>query len=107
MLHARIEFRVVIEFRKHGDGVLRIWIFRVSGIEFVEGHEIDFSRQSPLIDLFQEDGADFVRLDQMEEEARSGRDFYRGEKGPIHLEVFDQEAVVTLDHVLVPVLIAE
>ena len=57
VLHASVEFRVVIEFGQHGDGVLGVWIFRVSGIEFIEGHEVHFARQSPLIDLFQEYGS--------------------------------------------------
>ena len=56
VLHASVEFRVVIEFGQHGDGVLGVWIFRISGIEFVEGHEVDFTGQSPFVDLFQEDG---------------------------------------------------
>ena len=51
MLHASVEFRIVIEFGKHGNGILRVWIFRVSGVEFVQRHEIHFAGEPSLVDL--------------------------------------------------------
>ena len=107
VLHAGVELGVVVEFGKHGDGVLGVRVFRIAGVELVEGHEIDFAWQSTLIDFLQENGADFVRFHQMEEETRTGGDFDGREKGAIHFKVLDQEPVIALDHVFVAILIAE